>query len=78
MGRPASVAWAKAPFSHGGWIRWEDDPTARREAYPVLLGADGPFYFAGEHVSYVTGWLEGAVRSAHSAVGQIARRVRGI
>jgi monoamine oxidase len=72
--RGASVAWSKIPYSLGGWIEW-DDP-GRREAYPVLLQGDGPFYFAGEHMSYNNGWQEGAVQSAHYTVGQIAERVR--
>ncbi len=43
---------------------------------PTLQNGDGPFLFAGEHVSYLNGWQEGAVRSAHYALGQIAARVR--
>lgn len=76
VGPAVSVAWSKVPFTRGGWARWEDDPTARRDAYPVLLRPDGPFHFAGEHVSHVTGWMEGAVRSAHYTVAQIAERTR--
>ena len=48
---------------------------ARQAAYPVLLAGDGPFYFAGEHMSYITAWQEGAVQSAHYTVSQIAERV---
>jgi monoamine oxidase len=51
-------------------------PGGRAAAYPVLLAGDGPFYFAGEHMSYVTAWQEGAVQSAHYAVAQIAERVK--
>jgi monoamine oxidase len=72
--RGASVAWSKVPFSRGGWVEWNAD--ARREAYPILLAGDGPFYFAGEHMSYINGWQEGAVRSAHSTVKKIAERAR--
>lgn len=75
VGKGASVAWSKVPFSRGGWARWNEDPAAEREAFPLLLGADGPFHFAGEHMSHVTGWLEGAVRSAHYTIAQIAERV---
>jgi len=70
-----SVAWPKIPFSGGGWAEWTRE--ARRDAYPLLLAGDGPFLFAGEHMSYVTGWQEGAVLSAHVAVEEIARQVRG-
>jgi monoamine oxidase len=42
-----------------------------------LLKGDGPFLFAGEHVSYVNGWQEGAVLSAHNSLRDIAARIRG-
>jgi monoamine oxidase len=48
----------------------------RQAEYPVLLAGDGPFYFAGEHMSYVTAWQEGAVQSAHYTVAEIAKRVQ--
>jgi monoamine oxidase len=68
-----SVSWKKQPFSGSGWAEWSAD--ARRASYQALLDGDGPYLFAGEHVSYVTGWQEGAVLSAHHAVGTVARRV---
>jgi len=71
----ASVAWSNLPYSGGSWCEWDDDPAARRDSYPVLLEPDGPFHFAGEHLSYMNAWQEGAVRSAHRVVAQIARRV---
>jgi monoamine oxidase len=40
------------------------------------LKGDGPFLFAGEHLSYVNGWQEGAVLSAHHALREIATRMR--
>jgi monoamine oxidase len=72
--RGVTVAWPKIPFSGGAWAEWRK--AARAEAYPVLLEADGPFYFAGEHMSYVTGWQEGAVRSAQFTIGEIAKRIQ--
>lgn len=76
VGSAASVAWSKIPYSLGAWIEWESVPGARQSAYPILLAGDGPFYFAGEHMSYVNAWQEGAVQSAHYTVSQIADRVR--
>jgi monoamine oxidase len=76
VGAAASVVWSKMPYSLGGWAEWDSTPGARQTIYPVLLPPDGPFHFAGEHMSYVTGWQEGAVQSAHYTVGQIAERVR--
>jgi len=75
VGPAASVAWAKIPYSLGAWIEWDAVSGARQAAYPVLLAGDGPFYFAGEHMSYITAWQEGAVQSAHYTVAQIAERV---
>jgi monoamine oxidase len=48
--------------------------TAARDALPILAESDGPFHFAGEHVSHIPGWIEGAVRSAQASVAQIGRR----
>jgi uncharacterized protein len=48
----------------------------RQQDYALLLEPDGPFYFAGEHVSWIPGWQEGAVLSAHQAIVEIAKRVR--
>jgi monoamine oxidase len=69
-----SVAWKNIPYSRSGWAEWSSE--ARAEHYPVLLRGDGPFLFAGEHMSYITGWQEGAVRSAHFALREIASRMR--
>ncbi len=75
VGSAASVAWSKIPYSLGAWIEWDAVSGARQAAYPVLLAGDGPFYFAGEHMSYINAWQEGAVQSAHYTVSQIAERV---
>jgi monoamine oxidase len=75
VGAPASVAWRNIPYSLGAWIEWEAVPGGRGAAYPTLLAGDGPFYFSGEHMSYVNAWMEGAVQSAHYTVAQIAQRV---
>lgn len=77
VGRGATAAWSKVPFIEGAWAEWDDaPPELRRDYYTPLLAADGPYYFAGEHMSHINGWQEGAVRSAHYTVAQIADRVR--
>jgi monoamine oxidase len=75
LGKGVSVAWPKIPFSLGAWAEWS--PELRRSAYRRLLAGDGPFLFAGEHISTLNGWQEGAVRSAHHALGQLALRAAG-
>ena len=69
-----SIAWDKIPYSRGGWISWDDD--AMTSAYPLLNQPDGPIYLAGEHLSHLTGWQEGAVLSAHQAVRGLAARLQ--
>ncbi|MBV9832848.1 MAG: FAD-dependent oxidoreductase, partial [Alphaproteobacteria bacterium] len=76
VGKGVTVAWANVPFSMGAWAEWDDDKAARRDHYPVLVAGEGPVQFAGEHMSYINGWQEGAVRSAHIAVQRIAEAVR--
>ncbi|HEX5504357.1 MAG TPA: flavin monoamine oxidase family protein, partial [Thermomicrobiales bacterium] len=67
-----SVAWHRIPYTGGGWAEYS--PRARRAAYPLLTQSDGVIYLAGEHLSYLTGWQEGAILSAHAVIGQIAGR----
>jgi monoamine oxidase len=69
-----SVAWKKIPYSGGAWAEWTAE--TRSTAYATLLQGDGPFLFCGEHMSHINGWQEGAVRSAHYALGQIAARMQ--
>jgi monoamine oxidase len=65
-----SISWRKARYSSGATTHWSDE--ARKEHYPVLLEPDGPYFFAGEYLSYINGWQEGALRSAHHTLEQLA------
>jgi monoamine oxidase len=70
VGTGVSIAWEKVPHQRGGWASWED--AARADAYPAVTRPDGPFHFAGEHISHLTGWQEGSVLSAHDCVRAIS------
>jgi monoamine oxidase len=74
LSRGVSVAWKNIPYSGSAWSEWDSD--TRAKYYGLLLKGDGPFLFAGEHMSYINGWQEGAVRSAHATLSDIARRIR--
>jgi monoamine oxidase len=70
--RPVTVAWGLTPYSEGvGPVsqRWG----ARGDFYRELLRPEGPIYFAGEHLSHVHFWQEGAALSAHEAVALMTR-----
>ncbi len=62
---PVTVSWKHVPFNHGIECPLpEDDPAG----YALLGQADGPFYFAGEHLSHVGAWQQGAFVASHRAV----------
>lgn len=47
---------------------WND---ARGPFYAELIRPEGPIFFAGEHLSYVPFWQEGAALSAHEALRRL-------
>lgn len=69
---PVSVAWHKVPYSLGSWVHWA---TPAEKEYTLLNQPHGRVHFAGEYLSQIGAWQEGAALSAHHAVAAIARRV---
>jgi monoamine oxidase len=68
-----SVSWAAIRFSNGANSRYES-ADARRQVLDVIGNPDGPVYFAGEHASWLSGWIAGAFESALRAVRLIHER----
>ena len=68
-----SIAWHRVQYNLGGWAEWT--PETRANAYPLLTEPDGRIYLAGEHLSYIGGWQEGAIESAWQQIGKIHKRV---
>jgi monoamine oxidase len=62
---PIGIAWGKVPYTLGIAANWKEGQEA---LYSLLGEPDGPFYFAGEHLSHVGAWQEGAILSAHRAI----------
>jgi monoamine oxidase len=60
-----SIAWSKVPFQMGGWGTSDAS---------VLLAADDNIFFAGEHLSLLQGWQEGAIQSAYFAIDGVVDR----
>ncbi len=54
-----------------GKARTETNPN-----YEVLIQPDGPIYFAGDHVSHIVGWQEGAALSSLRATQMISDVVK--
>jgi len=67
-----AVSWQSVPWSRGGWAQYS--PEARKTAYPQLLRPAGRVYFAGDHVSYLSGWMAGALESGQRAAEAIHSR----
>jgi monoamine oxidase len=68
-----AVAWQHEPYSRGAWAVYTAEQ--RANLYPLLNEFDDRIYLAGDHMSYLSGWLEGAVLSAHYASERIHERV---
>ncbi len=60
-----TITWGKVPYNYGiECALAEQDPAG----YTLLSSADGPFYFAGEHLSHAGAWQQGAFMSSHRAI----------
>jgi monoamine oxidase len=75
--RPVTVSWGLTPWSEGvGPVgpTFGGGPGGgldRPAAYSELLRPEGPIFFAGEHLSYVPFWQEGAALSAYEAMNKL-------
>ena len=78
---PIYVSWAKIPFNRGSWVRGFSHPEGNEGSYydgpyKEFSEPDDRYYFAGDHVSNINAWMEGAVLSSHRAIQMIAERVK--
>ncbi|MGA7486647.1 MAG: NAD(P)/FAD-dependent oxidoreductase [Xanthobacteraceae bacterium] len=72
--KPLAIVWSKVPYSLGIAARYQ---AGRDSDYALLNAPDGPFYFAGEHLSQIGAWQEGAILSARRTINMIDRHRRG-
>jgi monoamine oxidase len=75
--KPVTVAWGLTRWSEGvgpADPTWFQNP--RPERYAELYRPEGPIFFAGEHLSYVQFWQEGAALSAQAAMKALQARVQ--
>ena len=80
LARPVTVSWPLTPWSEGvgpigpAYGGNGAQGGTRTAAYEELLRPEGPIIFAGEHLSYVPFWQEGAALSAHAAMRVLAEQ----
>ncbi|MGZ3304392.1 MAG: FAD-dependent oxidoreductase [Asticcacaulis sp.] len=75
MHSPVFVHWGAMPYNYGLESDMADE---HPDDYALLSDADGPFYFAGEHLSHVGAWQQGAFVSSHRVVNMIAARQQSL
>jgi len=68
------IDWIDQTYSRGGW-GWllQQGGAEKGGPYDVLRNPDGPVAFAGDYLSQLSGWQEGAILSAHRAVEAIGQ-----
>jgi monoamine oxidase len=72
--KPIYVSWAKNPYSLGCFAT-----TGSRAARPATANwkkPEGRTYFAGDYLSHLVAWQEGAVLSAHHTIDRIATKMK--
>jgi monoamine oxidase len=70
-----AVSWPRVPWSRGSW---RSETTAAHEALGALQRPDGRVHFAGDYLTNMSSWMQGAFESAREVVMAIhARAVAG-
>jgi monoamine oxidase len=69
-----AIGWENMEFQLGGWVS-EDAPDFGANS-KVLAEPHGRFHMAGDQITFLSGWQEGAILAAHHAVTNIDRQVR--
>jgi monoamine oxidase len=68
-----SVTWPRVPWSRGSW---RSESTAAHEALAALRQPDGRVHFAGDYMTEMSSWMQGAFESARETATVIHRRAR--
>jgi monoamine oxidase len=71
--QPIYVSWPAIPYSLGSIANTHLESS--QAAYNQLHQPEGCIFFAGDYLSQLTGWQEGAALSARRVVSEIAERV---
>jgi monoamine oxidase len=64
-----AVAWHRVPWIQGCFGMWSDE--LRAQHYQAMAQVDGRIVLAGEHLSYLPAWQEGAVLSSLDAIQRL-------
>jgi monoamine oxidase len=67
-----SVTWARVPWSRGSW---RSESSGAEQALAALREPDGRIYFAGDYMTDMSSWMQGAFESAREVATSLHRRV---
>ena len=67
-----SVTWARVPWSRGSW---RSESSEAHQALTLLRQPDGRIYFAGDYMTDMSSWMQGAFDSARDVATALHRRV---
>jgi len=73
LAKPIYVSWSMIPYSLGSMVNLHLE--GAQPAYNQMHQAEGNIFFAGDYLSQIVGWQEGAALSAQRVVAEIAKRV---
>lgn len=73
--KPIYISWEKIPYSLGCFAM--NFLPSSRASYDQLDKPEGRTLFAGDYLSHLVAWQEGAVLSAHRAIERMAATIRG-
>jgi monoamine oxidase len=71
--KPIYISWRSIRYSHGCFANTHLE--SAQPAYNQMHQSEGNIFFAGDYLSQIVGWQEGAALSAHRVVTEIAGRV---
>ncbi len=64
--------WHNDPFTKGAWSAYR--PKEMSWMFPAARKREGRVFFCGEHTSPWSGWMQGALESAHRVVAEMLGR----
>ena len=68
-----SVSWPRVPWNRGSW---RQETPAALKALAALQQPDGRVYFAGDYMTALSSFMQGAFESARETATKIHARVR--
>ncbi len=66
-----SVSWARVPWSRGSW---RSESAAAHDALAALRQPDGRVHFAGDYMTEMSSWMQGAFESAREVAMAVHTR----